>query len=382
MRTLGAAILVMLVAAGEAAAIGSGAPATLTLSGPSTTSYGHRVTLAGRLSPARAAVEVGIYRGSSLVAATRTRANGSYVIRPRLHRPGPYRARADGLLSPPLAIRILPALEASFHGSPVIGAALRLEARLRPIEAGTLRVRVWRGHRQTLRALFPAVIRVRLGTESGRPIRIELASLPRPGFLPATATVRARLARPTLRAGAGNPAIGQLVDRLAQLRYAVPRRSTSFGSGLRDAVIAFQKVHGLQRDGVVGARTWAKLARPIRPAPRYASPHDHLEIDIARQVLYVVRDGSIDEIVPVSTAGVPGYRTPVGRFAIERKILGWRRSRLGVLFNPMYFLGGYAIHGSPSVPPYPASHGCVRVPIWLTNRLFAQHDYGKTVYIY
>jgi hypothetical protein len=382
MRTVGAAILFMLVAAGESAASGSGLPATLTLSGPSTTSYGHRVTLAGRLSPARAAVEVGIYRGSSLVAAARTRPDGSYVVRPRLYRPGPYRARSDGLLSSPLAIRILPALEASFRGSPVIGAALRLEARLRPIEAGALRVRVWRGQRQTLRALFPAVMRVRLGTESGRPIRIELASLPRPGFMQATATVRARLARPTLRAGAGGPAVGQLVDRLAELRYAVPRRSTSFGSAVRDAVIAFQKVHGLRRDGVVGPRTWAKLARPIRPPLRHASPADRIEIDIARQVLYVVRDGSIDEIVPVSTAGVPGYRTPVGRFAIVRKIPGWRRSRLGVLFNPMYFVGGYAIHGSLSVPPFPASHGCVRVPMWLTDRLFAQHRYGKTVYIY
>jgi lipoprotein-anchoring transpeptidase ErfK/SrfK len=27
-----------------------------------------------------------------------------------------------------------------------------------------------------------------------------------------------------------------------------------------------------------------------------------------------------------------------------------------------YFTGGYALHEYPDVPPYPASHGCVRVP--------------------
>lgn len=381
MRTVAAAILLLVTAGGASTSVAEPS-ATLTLSGPGATSYGHRVTLAGRLSPARADVKVGIYRGSSLVAATRTRLDGSYLVRPKLHRPGPYRARGHGGLSKPLAIRILPVVEATLRGSRVVGAALQLHARLRPAEAGALRVRVWRGQRQTLRAVFPAATRVRLGTESGRPIRIELVSLPRPGFVQVAATLRASLARPTLRFGADSPAITQVIRKLTDLRFAVPGRSTSFGSALRDAVIAFQKVQGLQRDGVVGPRTWARLTRPIRYRPRYSSPADHIEIDIARQVLSVVRDRRIDEIVPVSTAGVPGYGTPLGRFTIVRKILGWRRSRLGILYNPMYFTGGYAIHGSPSVPPFPASHGCVRVPMWLADKLYAQHGHGETVYIY
>jgi lipoprotein-anchoring transpeptidase ErfK/SrfK len=48
----------------------------------------------------------------------------------------------------------------------------------------------------------------------------------------------------------------------------------------------------------------------------------------------------------------------------------------------MYFTGGYAIHGNPSVPPYPASHGCVRVPMWVAPLLYATTPYGQTVYVY
>ena len=48
----------------------------------------------------------------------------------------------------------------------------------------------------------------------------------------------------------------------------------------------------------------------------------------------------------------------------------------------MYFTGGYAIHGNPSVPPYPASHGCVRVPMWVAPRLYETNPYGETVYVY
>jgi lipoprotein-anchoring transpeptidase ErfK/SrfK len=53
-----------------------------------------------------------------------------------------------------------------------------------------------------------------------------------------------------------------------------------------------------------------------------------------------------------------------------------------VLLNPMYFVGGYAIHGNPSVPPYPASHGCVRVPNYVIYRIFDHEPYGETVYVY
>ena len=48
----------------------------------------------------------------------------------------------------------------------------------------------------------------------------------------------------------------------------------------------------------------------------------------------------------------------------------------------MYFLRGFAIHGYPSVPAYPASHGCVRVPMWIAPSLYGQFTYGQSVYVY
>ena len=114
--------------------------------------------------------------------------------------------------------------------------------------------------------------------------------------------------------------------------------------------------------------------------PRYKSPADHIEIDKQRQILIVVRNGQTSLISPVSTAaGIAGYYTPVGRFAIGRKVPGYDPSPLGVLYKPMYFYGGYAIHGNPSVPPYPASHGCIRVPNFVADRLYVSEPYGEAV---
>jgi lipoprotein-anchoring transpeptidase ErfK/SrfK len=147
-------------------------------------------------------------------------------------------------------------------------------------------------------------------------------------------------------------------------------------------VYAFQKVQGLERTGVVDPAFWARTENPRLPTPRYRSPANHIEVDKTRQVLYIVRDGQVSLISPVSTAGISGYYTPEGVFSIYRKVSGWDTSPLGFLYDSMYFTGGYAIHGNPSVPPYPASHGCVRVPMWLIPRLFETEPYGEQVYVY
>jgi lipoprotein-anchoring transpeptidase ErfK/SrfK len=176
--------------------------------------------------------------------------------------------------------------------------------------------------------------------------------------------------------------VTELARQLAALHYVVPSFSSTFGDDFVQRVYAFQKVQGLERTGSVDAAFWTKLGNPRIPAPRYSQPADHIEVDKTHQVLYVVRDGKIALISPVSTAGIAGYYTPEGRFAIYRKVTGYDPSPLGVLLDPMYFVGGYAIHGNPSVPPYPASHGCVRVPNFVIYRLFGSEPYGETVYVY
>ncbi len=73
--------------------------------------------------------------------------------------------------------------------------------------------------------------------------------------------------------------------------------------------------------------------------------------------------------------------TPSGSFRIERRIKGKRKSYLGLLYDPLYFKGGFAIHGAPSVPGYPASHGCVRIPLHVSRWLFDNVPNRTPVYL-
>ena len=142
-----------------------------------------------------------------------------------------------------------------------------------------------------------------------------------------------------------------------------------------EAVLAFQKVHGLARTGRVGPALWKRLRRADSPRPRY-SGRPHLEVDKRRQVLFEVRGARVVRVVHVST-GATG-NTPIGHWRVYRKVVGWD----WVLWYPMYFLRGFAIHGYPSVPPWPASHGCVRVPMWLAVGLRERWGRGSIVRVY
>jgi lipoprotein-anchoring transpeptidase ErfK/SrfK len=165
-----------------------------------------------------------------------------------------------------------------------------------------------------------------------------------------------------------------LEQRLRELRFALPSLDGYYGLETTQAVFAFQKVHGLALTGRLDARLWRLVSRAQPPRARYGGTH--IEVSKSRQVLFVVRDGKVTLVVHVST-GANG-NTPLGRFHVYRKVVGWD----WVLWYPMYFTGGFAIHGYPSVPAYPASHGCVRVPMWVAPRLFATSPWGQAVYVY
>lgn len=173
----------------------------------------------------------------------------------------------------------------------------------------------------------------------------------------------------TLRAGDHGPAVRALQERLLALGYWLPGVDGAFGDGTAHAVVALQKAAGLSRDGVAGPRTRAAL--DARVVPRARSVHGHvIEVDEQRQLALVVDDGRTSLVLDTSTgSGLPYSSqgrtsialTPHGTFRISRAIDGMRVSPLGQLWRPRYFNGGIAIHGNPAVPPYPASHGCVRV---------------------
>ncbi|MCZ7526182.1 MAG: L,D-transpeptidase family protein [Acidimicrobiia bacterium] len=159
------------------------------------------------------------------------------------------------------------------------------------------------------------------------------------------------------------------------------------------AVMAFQKVEGLPRTGRFDGLTRAVFENATRPAPR-STAGDLVEVDKARQVLFLVRDGLVQWVFNTSTGTEGPYvyegrtylaDTPEGMFRVSSAFDGLQDTPLGVLFRPRYFHpDGIAVHGSPSVPSYPASHGCVRVTDPAINWIWANDamPFGSTVWVY
>lgn len=194
------------------------------------------------------------------------------------------------------------------------------------------------------------------------------ASAPPPEAAPAPAPTAevAALAR-----GAEGPAVLALQQRLAELGYFVTGADGRFGAATQQAVWALQKAAGLARDGLVGPATQAALDAGARPAPRTTSGRV-IEIDLDRQLLLTVEDGVVTRVVNASSGNGDTYEalgrlhratTPTGDHTLVREIDAMHEStlELGSMYRPKYFRGGWAVHGSGSIPPWPASHGCVRV---------------------
>jgi peptidoglycan hydrolase-like protein with peptidoglycan-binding domain len=196
---------------------------------------------------------------------------------------------------------------------------------------------------------------------------------------------------PRLESGASGREVLVLQERLAALRYDVGPLDGSFGSDTHHAVVAFQKVHGIERNGIVGDKVWSALAHPVVSRPQNVRDGSYLEVDLTRQVVYLVVDGRIDRILDTSTGGgysfvVNGERrfagTTLGAHEIFRQIPGWSNTSLGPVYDMTYFVNRTAIHGYPTVPPYPASHGCVRLTLEAMDRLWPELYLGMPVFVY
>jgi putative cell wall-binding protein/lipoprotein-anchoring transpeptidase ErfK/SrfK len=145
------------------------------------------------------------------------------------------------------------------------------------------------------------------------------------------------------------------------------------------AVYALQKVAGLPVTGRFAEPEWrAMLQRPTLPPRRPDLPANHVEIDLARQLLMIYRGGRMAHAFHVST-GKPSTPTVRGSFTIYRK-LSYRNA--SDMYKPMYFYNRYAIHGYPQVPLYPASHGCVRTYDGDQDFLWPKVPIGERVAVY
>jgi len=180
-------------------------------------------------------------------------------------------------------------------------------------------------------------------------------------------------------------------QRLWDLGYWAGPVDGKFDSDSRHALIAFQKVESRARTGKLTLDELNALRGATRPQPRHTR-YPHVEIDLKRQVLFLVDEtGEVARILPVSTGNGELYvdhgqihraRTPTGTFKVLRKIKGWRLSSLGLMYYPNYIFNGIAIHGSFSIPTRPASHGCIRIPLFAAKELSSLLPIGIEVLIY
>ena len=178
--------------------------------------------------------------------------------------------------------------------------------------------------------------------------------------------------------------------RLSDMGYWTGAVDGLFEPATRSALIAFQKWEGrpvtgrLTLDELEAIRT---SASPIARDPGYA----HVEVDLDRQVLLLVNDQGGVRVLPVSSGtGKPFVEegeksiayTPRGRFLVYRKGVGWEKGPLGSVYYPNDISGGVAIHGSRNVPAEPASHGCIRIPMFAAREVSKLLKLGTIVLVY
>ncbi len=181
--------------------------------------------------------------------------------------------------------------------------------------------------------------------------------------------------------GARGAKVTLLQRGLLKLGFATP--VTGYFDGLTaNAVNAFRKTNGMGRDGYAATSVYAMVLRrdgafKLR-YPDSGTRGKHVEFDWSRQVLVLADRGRPYRVYHTSS-GTPATPTVFGSYRFYRKQPGTNSHGM---VHSSYFIGGYAIHGYASVPNYPASHGCLRVPIPNALSIYNWIDLGDPIYTY
>lgn len=209
----------------------------------------------------------------------------------------------------------------------------------------------------------------------------------------ALGTGAAGAAAPTLRRGDRGTAVSSLQRYLNRRKYWCGTADGSFGHNTQQAVYALQKAAGLYVDGVVGPKSYRALDRAVLPSRRITKGVG-FEVDLRRQIIIATTEGELAYVFNTSTGSGERYysggrwktaTTPKGDFSMYSLYSrGWQSGPLGNLYRPGYYDRGWAIHGSNSIPTYPASHGCCRISVAASDMLWARSWFvkGRRVLVY
>jgi lipoprotein-anchoring transpeptidase ErfK/SrfK len=275
----------------------------------------------------------------------------------------------------------------TLEGAALTGRAFTARVVMRPYVANeTATLRVYRGKKklQAKKLTFTPVNGGAAGVaefkvKSVRPGRVSLRAshAATPGLAAVATKAGIDVVRPYAASGSRGAAVRILQSRLAAMKYVVPRTGV-YDSGTANAVMAWRKVTGKARtwvatsdvfDGVLKGKGQFKVRHP--------KDGRHVEARISKQVFALIDGGKVQRIYHTST-GAPSTPTVRGKFRVYRKDPG--TNSLGMV-DSVYFIRGYAIHGYVSVPPYNASHGCLRVPIPNAREIYNWLQLGNVVWV-
>jgi N-acetylmuramoyl-L-alanine amidase len=176
---------------------------------------------------------------------------------------------------------------------------------------------------------------------------------------------------------------------LAELGYWTGPVDGVFDAGSRFALVAFQKWEQRPVTGTLSLAEIEAIRGAKTPTPRDGD-YEHVEVDVDRQVLLIIDGKGGVRVLPVSTGTDKPFvyggqesiaYTPRGRFIVYEKGVGWEDNSLG-MYYPNYISGGIAVHGSLSVPAKPASHGCIRIPLYAAREVSKLLRLGTIVLVY
>ena len=187
----------------------------------------------------------------------------------------------------------------------------------------------------------------------------------------------------------GRAQIREAERLLAGLGYWTGPVDGVFDPATRFALIAFQKWEGRPLTGVLTSDEVEAIRNASRPVSRDGD-YEHVEVDVDRQVLMIFDGNGGVRVLPVSTGTDKPFvydgqtsiaYTPRGRFVVYDKTLG-RDTLFPGVYYPNYISGGIAIHGYDNVPVQPASHGCIRIPMFAAREVSSRLKLGTIVLVY
>lgn len=178
--------------------------------------------------------------------------------------------------------------------------------------------------------------------------------------------------------GANGRFIQLIQGRLALLHFYIPQTGV-YDTGTGWAIDAYHRLRGWGTSQNLDRATVAGLLDEVGSFHiRFAGEGKHAEGNLSKQLLALAYGGRVYRIYPISS-GKPSTPTVLGHFNVYRKDPYYLPD--GMYFSD-FFYGGYAIHGFDPAPDYPASHGCMRVPIPDAVSIYNWLNFGNGVDVY